>query len=165
MSNKQRQVFGVASGTAQITKDCADATVIEIGDLVALVTDAVVPASSFADAGTLAQNQEAFHDAFLGVSRSAHRATHDPLDPVAMDVALEGVFRFPVTASSGYAVGDFVGPEGTGAALAVGVANQLLVKVATANLAIGRIRKIVSATEVWVDIKSVVLMGGAQEHA
>jgi len=165
MSNVQRQIFGVQSGTAQIAKDCETATVIEVGDLVALVSDKVVPASGFADAGTLAQNQEAFHDAFLGVSRSAHRASMTPADPLTLDIATEGIFRFPMTSTAAVVVGDLVGPEGTGAALAVGLADQLLVEVATPNLAIGRVTKIVSATEVWVDIKSVVTMGGAQAMA
>lgn len=165
MANVQRQYFGVSSGVAQITKNCDDATAIEQGDLVGLTSDLVVPASAGADAGTLAQNQEQFHDIFLGVSRSAHRASHSPLDNVALDIATEGIFRFPVTASSGYVTGDFVGPEGTGTSLAVGVANQLLVKVATANLAIGRIHSVLSATEITVKIESVMAMGGAQAMA
>ena len=164
MSNVQRQVFAGAGGSAQIAKDCAEATAVEVGDLVALVTDAVVPAAAMADVGTLAQNQEAFHDAFLGVSRSAHRASHDPADPVTLDIATEGVFRFPCASSAGYAVGDFVGPADH-ATPGAGLKSQTVVKVATANLAIGRIFKIVSATELWVTIESVVLTGGAQAAA
>lgn len=166
MSNVQRQYFGDgAIGTAQTSHPCGDAVAIEIGDLVGLSSALVVPASAGADAGTLAQNQEQFHDIFLGVSRSAHRATHDPLDNVNIDVATKGIFRFPVVSSSGYAVGDFVGPDGTGSGGLVGVANQVLVKVATANLAVGRIFKVLSATEILVQIESVIAMGGAQAAA
>jgi hypothetical protein len=165
MSNKQRQVFQGTAGSDQFPGTVGDAVAVEQGDLVALVSGLIVPASAFADSGTLAQNQEAFHDLFLGVSRSAHRATHDPLDGTAMDIATSGVFRFAITDSSAVIVGDFVGPEGSGAALAVGLENQKVVEVATANLAIGRVFKIVSATEVWVRIESVILTGGAQAMA
>jgi hypothetical protein len=165
MSNVMRRVL--PDDQCQMTFECDPATVIEIGDLLYVASDLVLPAASQADLGTLAQNQEGFHDAFLGVSLSAHRAAISGFvsDNVALDVALEGVFRYPVTSSAGYARGDYVGPEGTGAALAVGMANQLLVKVATPNLAIGRIFRVVSATEVWVEIDSVIMGGGARAAA
>jgi len=164
MANKQRQVFGVESGTAQISKNCADSRAVEIGDLVGLVSDLVVPAAAFADAGTLAQNQEAFHDAFLGVSRSAHRATHDPLDTVALDIATEGIFRFDMADTTGVNVGDLVGAADH-ATPGTGLKSQSVAVVATANLAIGRVFKVYSGTEVWVKIESVILMGGAQAAA
>ncbi len=164
MANKQRQVFGVTSGTAQTAAPCADSSVVEQGDLVGLVSGLVVPAAAFADVGTLAQNQEAFHDAFLGVSRSAHRATHDPLDPVQMDVATEGVFRFDMADTTGVNRGDLVGAADH-ATPGTGLKSQSVAVVATANLAIGRVFKVFSGTEVWVEIQSVIQMGGAQAAA
>jgi hypothetical protein len=138
-----------------------------VGDLVALVTDKVVPAGAMPDAGTLAENQEAFHDAFLGVSRSAHRADvpGHVKDSPTMDVATEGVFRFPTSEStSTYAVGDYIGAADH-ATPGAGLKSQTVVKVATPNLAVGRLFRIISDTEVWITIESVVLTGGVQAAA
>ena len=55
------------------------ATVIEIGDLVYLEIDDVRPASSLADQGTEAQNQEAFHDQFAA-ARVPLRGRHVDVD-------------------------------------------------------------------------------------
>ena len=139
----------------------ASATVIEIGDLVYLSSGNALPASSQADLGTKAQNQEGFHDAFIGVSMSRSRNG----DTAPIDVATSGVFEFD-SASASYALGALVGPAGTGAGDAVGVANQTVESVATANLAIGRVAAATtSQTKVKVDIVSTVLRGGPMTMA
>lgn len=139
----------------------ASATVIEIGDLVYLSSGAALPATSLADAGTKAQNQEAFHDAFIGVAMSRSRNGDD--DPII--VATAGVFEF-ASASASYALGNLVGPIGTGAGDAVGLANQSVESVATANLAIGRsVEVTASQTKVKVEIVSTVLYGGPMTMA
>jgi hypothetical protein len=136
----------------------ASATVIEIGDLVYLSSGAALPASSLADAGTKAQNQEAFHDAFLGVAMS--RSRDGDADPIT--VATAGVFEFPM-ASASLALGQLVGAAGTGAGGADGVASQTVETVATANLAIGRtVEATTSATKTKLEIVSTVLYGGPQ---
>lgn len=136
----------------------ASATVIEIGDLVYLASGAALPASAQADLGTKAQNQEGFHDAFLGVAMS--RSRNGDTDPIT--IATAGVFEFDL-ASATLAIGQLVGAAGTGEAGAVGVANQSIESVATANLAIGRtVEAIASRTKVKVDIVSTVLYGGPQ---
>lgn len=154
--------FRYRYGTVNPVKVAVDSdTVIEIGDLVYLASGKALPASELADAGTKAQNQEAFHDAFLGVATSRSRA--GDTDPII--VATTGVFEFPI-ASATLVIGSLVGSAGTGEAGAVGVANQLIESVATANLAIGRtVEAIASGTKVKVDIVSTVVYGGPQAAA
>lgn len=137
------------------------ATVIEVGDLVYLASGKALPASSLADAGTKAQNQEAFHDAFIGVSMS--RSRNGDTEPVT--VATAGVFEFDMGSAS-LALGQLVGAAGTGVDGAVGVANQSIESVATANLAVGRTTEITtSATKTKVRIVSTVIHGGPQAAA
>lgn len=139
----------------------ASATVIEIGDLVYQASGAALPASALADAGTLAQNQEAFHDLFLGVAEAQSRAG----DTAPIRVATSGVFEFDIVSAS-LALGALVGPDGTGTDGLVGVANQTVESVATPNLAIGRVvQATTSATKVKVAIDSVVVTGGPRAMA
>src|SRR3954447_21032123 len=94
---------------------------IKAGDFLMLVSGTAQRISTQADLGTLAQNQAGAKAAFLGVAIDQKRAgeTRDVL------VATRGVFRYPITAlAAAHNVGEFVGPEGTGAALAVGLADQ-----------------------------------------
>jgi hypothetical protein len=161
MSNVQRQIF--AGKQDQVTMDCGAAVAVEIGDILYLASALAVPANGLADAGNLAANQEAIHDAFIGVSRSAHRASHDPADAIALDVAVQGVFRFPVVSTAGYAVGDLIGVDEVDAGNKAH--SQRVIKVAAANLSIGICTKVVSTTEVWVEICSTVYSHGLQTVA
>lgn len=114
------------------------ASAIYAGDFVVLVSSKASPASALGDSGTLAQNQEAAHDVFLGVALDAKLAgdTRDIL------VASSGECKYPCVALGGASdIGAFVGIAGTGSALAVGMADQQVVIVATANLAIGRLSR------------------------
>lgn len=133
------------------------ATVIEIGDLVYQEVDDARPASSQADLGTEAQNQEGFHDKFLGVAMQASRAG----DTAPIRVATSGVFEF-ITASASYELGALVGLVG-----ATALADQEVKSVATENLAIGRVAKRVNpaGTSVYVDVVSTVMRGGPQVMA
>lgn len=143
--------------TDQITCAVDATTVIEIGDFLGLVTDDARPASSFADLGTEAANQEAFHDVFLGVALQAHRST-DPAGDIV--IATAGVFEF-IAASATYQPGAFVGVDEDGAGTAL--LDQTVAAVATANLAVGRVVKLAtSATRVLVEIVSTVIRGGPQ---
>lgn len=153
------EVFRYLHGdTNPIAVAVNSATVIELGDLLYLVTDDARPFSDQADLGTLAQNQEGVHDMFLGVALSRSRAG-DTLD---VNIATRGVFEFD-TASATYQPGDLVGSAGTGSGGLVGMANQTVAAVATANLAVGRVSKLAtSATKVQVSILSTVMHGGPQ---
>lgn len=114
------------------------ASAIYVGDFVVLTSNKAIPASSLGDAGTKAQNQEAAHDVFLGVAQDAKLAgdTRDIL------IATAGEFCYPCTAlGSASDIGAFVGMAGTGSAGAVGVADQSVEIVATANLAIGKLSR------------------------
>lgn len=158
MADTFRYVFG---DTNPVQAAVDSAVVIEIGDLVALVTGKAVPADDFADAGTKAQNQEAFHDLFLGVAEQ--RSRNGDTDPIR--VATTGTFEFDI-ASATLGLGALVGAAGTGEAGAVGVANQSVESVATPNLAIGRVREaIASNTKVKINIESVIMTGGPQAMA
>jgi len=132
-------------------------TVIEIGDLVYLETDDARPASAQADLGTEAQNQEGFHDKFLGVAMQASRSG----DTAPIRVATAGVFEF-ITASASYELGALVGLVG-----ATTLADQEVKAVATENLAIGRVAKRLNpnGTSVLVEIVSTVMRGGPQAMA
>jgi hypothetical protein len=79
------------------------ATVIEIGDLVYQEVDDARPASAQADLGTEAQNQEGFHDKFLGVAMQASRNG----DTAPIRLATSSVFEF-VTAAAAYELGALV---------------------------------------------------------
>ncbi len=143
--------------TSPVSAPVDSATVIEIGDLVYLETDDARPATSQADLGTEAQNQEGFHDKFLGVAMQASRNG----DTAPIRVATTGVFEF-ISASATYELGALVGLVG-----ATTLADQEVKAVATENLAIGRVAKRVNpaGTTVLVDIVSTVMRGGPQAMA
>lgn len=133
------------------------ATEIQVGDLVYLDTDDAKPAStSGLWSSNLATTQEAFHDKFLGVSdsRSLDGETRD------IRVNTSGVFEFDCAAAT-FELGDLVGPaKASGNALE----SQKVVKVAGAQLAIGRVAKRYGSntTRVEVEIISSVMRGGPQ---
>ena len=68
MANTMRWRFGE---TSPVMIPVDSATVIEIGDLVYQDVDDAKPASSQADQGTEAANQQLFHDNFAGVAMQA----------------------------------------------------------------------------------------------
>ncbi len=157
MANRMRWRYG---DTNPVMLPVASATVIEIGDLVGLDSGAAVPAAAFDDQGTEAGNQEAFHDAFVGVAMQ-----HSPAgstDPVR--IATSGVFELDC-ASAAFEFGDFVGVDEASSGTAL--ENQVGVEVATANLAFGRCAKRLdsAATRVLVDLVSTVMRGGPQVMA
>ena len=80
------------------------ATVIEVGDLLYLDTDDAKPASSQADGGTLAVNQETLHDNFAGIAMQASASG----DTDSIRVATSGVFELDC-ASATFEVGALVG--------------------------------------------------------
>ncbi len=127
---------------------------IYAGDFVILASSKASPVSTMADAGTLAQNQEAAHDVFLGV------ALDSKADDVTADilVATEGEYKYPCNTGNVGTLGAFVGIEGSGAALAVGMENQKVVLVATANLAIGKLSRAVATgdTVMYFELSAVL---------
>lgn len=157
MANTMRWRYG---DTNPVMLPVAEATVIEIGDLVYQSSGSALPASDLADVGTEAGNQEAFHDAFVGVAMQASPA--GSVDSIR--VATSGVFEFECLSTTAE-VGDLLGvdEEGTGTSLTT----QSLAKVATANLAVGRCAKRANpaATRLLVEIVSTVLRGGPQVMA
>lgn len=139
---------------------------ITSGDFLVLVSSKGSPATALGDSGTTAQNQEAAHDVFLGVAVDSKAAD------VAADVlyATRGLFRYPCAAlGQAYEVGQPFGMAGTGAGLAVGVAAQEVVPVATNNLAIGKLAENAAsgATSVLLEIAGVLSTpwGGCQAFA
>lgn len=157
MANTMRWRYG---DTDPVMIPALEAADIEIGDLVYQASGAARPASSLADLGTEAANQEGFHDAFLGVAMQASPAGSS--DPIR--VATSGVFEFDCLSATAE-IGDFVGVDEDGAG--VELADQTVAKVAGPNLAIGRCAKRVSpaGTRVLVAIESTILRGGPQAAA
>jgi len=157
MANTMRWRYGE---TNPIRMPVPTGFIIEIGDLVYLDSGAAKAASAIADLGTLAANQEALHDQFLGVAMQASPAAST--EPIR--VATTGVFEFNCVSAT-FEMGDLLGAteEGTGTELN----NQDLIGVATPNLAIGRCTKRVNpaGTKVLVDMVSTVLRGGPQAAA
>lgn len=157
MSNVMRWRYG---DTNPVMLPVASSTVIEIGDFIYQSSGAALPASEIADVGTEAGNQEAFHDLFVGVAMQA--SPNGVSNPIR--VATSGVFEFDCLSTTAE-VGDLLGvdEDGTGTELA----NQLVAKVATANLAVGRCAKRANpaATRLLVEIVSTVLRGGPQVMA
>jgi len=128
---------------------------IAVGDACVLVSNKASPASTLADSGTTAQNQEAAHDIFLGL------ALDQKLDDDTQDImiATEGTWECDCDAlSQDYDIGSYFGLEGTGASDAVGVANQRVAAVATANLAIGILAEFAAsgATKVKIRLAGVL---------
>jgi hypothetical protein len=136
------------------------ATVIEIGDLIYLDTDDAKPASSQADGGTLALNQEGLHDKFVGVAMQASASG----DTKEIRIATSGVFELDCDEAT-VELGDLLGAVEIGAGTSL--EDQKVVAVATPNLAIGRCAKRVNpaGTSVLVDIVSTILKGGPQAMA
>jgi hypothetical protein len=161
MSNKQRKREG---GDQTIVHPITAGVVVAIGDCVGLSSGKALAASDNAFnyatngiANSLAGSQEFFHDNFIGVSRKARRST-DLYTDIVVDAS--GVFEFDC-ASASLNVGDLVGMAANGTA--DGLESQKVVKVATENLAIGRVYKATtSAVTVYVKIFSALVDGGAQ---
>jgi len=134
--------------------------VIEIGDLLYLDGGNIKPASSQLDQGTLATNQETFHDNFVGVAMQCSPGT----SAETLRVATSGVFEFP-SLPAAFEVGELIGSteEGTGGQLET----QVVIGVAAENLALGRCVKQAAAgsKKVLVDIVSTVVRGGVQAAA
>ena len=157
MPNKMRWRYG-DTNPVQLPVDSN--SVIEIGDLVYLDTDDAKPASAQADGGSLAANQESFHDAFVGVAMQS--STEGDTSPIR--VATSGVFEFD-TASGTFELGDLIGAvENAGGTALV---SQSVAGVAAPNLAVGRCaRRVASAdTRVLVSIESTIMSGGTQAAA
>jgi hypothetical protein len=157
MANVMRWRYG---DTNPVVLPVAALTVIDIGDLIYQSGGAALPATELSDAGTEAGNQEAFHDVFVGVAMQA--SPSGVTNPIR--VATSGVFEFECVSTTAE-IGDLFGADedGTGTELLA----QVVAKVATANLAIGRCAKRVnpSATRVLLEIVSTVLRGGPQVMA
>lgn len=150
-----------------VSHGVGSATEISIGDLLFQDgNDAQRPKPASAvgaipgDHATLADAQEAFHDAFLGVAMQRS----DAGETKGVRVATNGVFEFPC-ASATFALGALVGVDSNDGGTAL--ADQQVVEVSTANLAIGRVAKAYASatTRVLVEIVGTVNHGGPQGAA
>lgn len=104
---------------------------------------------------SLAVTQEAFHDAFLGVS--AQKSASGDVDPLTANT--RGVHSF-TCASASFKNGALVGPAKQSGNL---LEDQKVVAVATANLATGKVvGNHTSVTKVPVEVFGVVNHGGVQ---
>lgn len=139
-----------AGWTKEFPIDPTVASEIKSGMFLILASSKAALPSTMSDAGTTAQNQEAAHDVFLGVAMDAHVTG----DTKQILVAAEGDGEFPCTAlGQAYDVGQYFGLEGTGTAAAVGVSDTVVIPVATANLAVGRLYKAAASGATTVSLR------------
>lgn len=157
MANTMRWRYGE---TNPVMMPVLEGYVIEIGDLVYLDEESAKPALAQADLGTLAANQEALHDNFLGVAMQA--SPGESTEPIR--VATSGVFEFDCLSAT-FEMGALLGAteDSSGTELL----NQSVIGVATPNLAVGRcVKRVAPAdTKVLVDMVSTVVRGGPQAAA
>jgi hypothetical protein len=146
--------------TNPVMMPVAEAMVVRIGDLIYQASGLARPASQLADSGTKAGNQEAFHDAFVGVAMQA--SPDGSSEPIR--VATSGVFEFDCLSTTAE-VGDLWGIDEDVSGTVM--LDQTIAKVATPNLAIGRGARRINpaATRALVEIVSTVLRGGPQVMA
>lgn len=111
---------------------------IKAGEFMVLTSNKAIRASSLGDSGTLAQNQQAFKNVFQGISMDGKLAneTRD------IQIATGGEYCHPCAAlGQAYDAGQFIGAAGTGSANAVGISDTIVIPVATAALAIGKLSR------------------------
>jgi hypothetical protein len=154
MANTMRWRYGE---TSPVILPVDSATVIEIGDMVYLDTDDAKPASAMADQGSESANQQFFHDAFAGVAMQASAAGET--QPIR--VATAGVFEFDCLSAT-LEVGDLMSSDEHSGGTSL--LNQTVVKVTSANAAVGRCAKRLNpaGTRTLVDIVSSMMRGGTQ---
>ena len=112
---------------------------IALGDLVAQVSGEVISAADFTWDTDLATTQANFADVFLGVSGQTKLEDVAKIygNSVANQIRIDcsGIYEGTYATASALVIGDYVGPSSAASLLLP----QTLVKVATANLAIGRV--------------------------
>lgn len=121
----------------QLQKFVADGSLaIDVGDLMYHTGDDAKPASSQADQGTEALNQELFAANFCGVANQKRLSTETTAGTVL--VRTDGLWEFPCTSST-FEIGDFVGADE--AASGTALEDQSVKAVTDPNLAIGVVVK------------------------
>jgi hypothetical protein len=142
----------------------AASTLIEHGDLMYWDTTVAKPASALALAGTLAADQEAFHDLFIGVNSPEVRLAADTVAGKIV-IGTGGVWEFDLRTALGADKypGTLFGVNRNAGGTAL--MNQSVIEVATANLAIGRLATLAlsGATKVLLEIVSTRMHGGVQD--
>ena len=145
-----------------VTKAPASATVIEIGDLIYQdpSTNVPYPASSQADQGSEALNQNLFHDNFLGVAMQRSRNG----DTDTLRVATTGVFEMDCPSGT-WELGDLAAADENSGG--TGLLDQTVTKVTLEGLAIGVCAKRVASADtlVYIDIQSTLMTGGPTASA
>ena len=145
--------------TAPVFKTPASASVIEIGDLIFQHPTGAAPkaADDMTDQGSLALNQDAFQQYFLGVAEQRSRSG----DTDEIRVSTKGEFEFTCAAAT-FNTGDMVGAceQSGGTALE----NQKVVAVTEESKAIGVVAKDYSSNTatVLVRIRSTIMRDSIQ---
>ncbi len=173
----------MASTARYVSGDCKPIAVkcdpsypIEVGDLLFLEpsNNLARPASAMVNQGSLALNQGAFHDTFLGVALQKNGLQTNEVVPLnstlnhspanTIECATAGRFLYPCAATA-WNPGNLVGPVNNTGNTAL--LNQSVASVAGTGLSIGRAAPAadeigVSLTQVIVQIESTVMGGGTQ---
>ena len=156
MSNIMRWRYG---DTNPVIAPVQSAEVIEIGDLLYYESGYAKTASSATDQLNKADNQEEFHNAFLGVAMQSSPASESQ----SIRIATTGVFEFDCLSTT-FVLGEFLAPdEDSGGTF---LEPQIVVKptINAKTHAIGRCAKQenTATTKVLIDIVSSILRGGTQ---
>ncbi len=159
MADKDQMTWRAEATHARVF-EVDSATVINRGDFVFQDTDDVKPASDQVDQVGGDANRELFHDNFAGIA--AQRSRAGDTNPIRVNT--RGIHEYDCDAAQ-FEQGDLVGmKEEAGGTF---LEDQVVVAVATENLAVGRVAKRYGSntTKVLVDIFSTVVVGGAQAPA
>jgi len=103
MANKNRYHHGHQN---IVQMPVASATVIEIGDFIAISSGKAIPVGGIADAGDAAANREAAADAFIGIAQSA--SANGETDDVLVDISLEAVHELTLQTAAALSFGDYI---------------------------------------------------------
>jgi hypothetical protein len=149
----------VSGETNDIFYNGTASTQINPGDMVYAASSAALPAASLAWASNIAGTQEAFHDAFLGVSKD-QKVTADT-GTTKICIATTGRYLVSCKDEVAKDIGQLYGVGDAGGNT---IYSQSVQSVATANLAVGRLSKAkaANATEVELEIVSTGTLGGPQ---
>ena len=158
MSNVQRHRTGEGNCISYLS---TTNTAYEVGDMLYSASDAALPAGTAIWNSNLAVTQEAFHDAFLGVSQSA-RLSQTATDNLL--IATSGVHEMKCGDEVAKGIGTLMGPSKQSGN---GLEPQQVSSVATANLSVGRLvkTKAANATTCLVEITGSLTRDGVQAVA
>jgi len=122
------------------------------GDLVALINSKAYPADAFYASDSSGGTQEGFHDVFLGVCVDERIVGTNITSYIG--IATTGEFTYPCKAQvANHDIGTPMGPATDPAGVSGELSNQLLDVVATVNLSVGILSRLLKAGDTICHVK------------